>query len=178
MYSRKVEGKPPCAPTDDRCSSCGVYVCGECTTGTHPAHGPTQGAHCCKVRQWVRQWDSLTESRALRAGNMDDLKYLRSSGARKPCVHAARGSGVGCSSCTSLAPYVRSSPTTPPRVACTQDAPCLAMFVDTVITSTAGTSQPAVLTALGTALLKRRPGPCQQRMEGIPVVCGGVMFLS
>ena len=66
----------------------------------------------------------------------------------------------------------------PPRVACPQDAPCLATFVDRVIKSTVGTSQPAVLTALGTALLKRRPSPCQQRMEGIPVVCGGVMFLS
>ncbi len=63
-----------------------------------------------------------------------------------------------------------------PPVACTQDAPCLAMFVDTVIKSTAGTSQPAVLTALGTALLKRRPGPCQQRMEGIPVVCDRAVF--
>ncbi len=60
VYSRKVEGKPPCAPTDDRCCNCGVYVCGECTTGSHPAHGPTQGAHCCKVRPWVSQLDSRT----------------------------------------------------------------------------------------------------------------------
>ena len=91
-------------------------------------------------------------------------------------MFAAQGWGVGCSSSSSLAASVRSSPTTPPRVACPQDAPCLAMFVDTVIKSTVGTSQPAVLTALGTALLKRRPGPCQQRMENIPVVCGRAVF--